>query len=159
MPPCFDVYVWVRTDDRSGVLSRFIDRYVDTERPGDPRYDAFVRTFIARDPASGDRTALAELRRDDLARKAFTLYLRGKAHHGAIVTITEEGEVVLGLELDDPNNDAQTIPQAAAVMASLREEFGAECGVAGVELAPPQSASEWNSDALVMLREGSLPTS
>jgi hypothetical protein len=32
VPPCFDV--WVRTDDRPAVLSRFIDRYVNTDHDG-----------------------------------------------------------------------------------------------------------------------------
>jgi hypothetical protein len=34
------------------------------------------------------------------------------------------------------------------------EEFEAEGGIAGVELAPPQSASEWSDDGLVMIRAG-----
>jgi hypothetical protein len=36
VPPCFDVYVWVRTNDMAAVLSRFIDQYVNGEDPGDP---------------------------------------------------------------------------------------------------------------------------
>jgi hypothetical protein len=46
VPPCFDVYVWIQPEDRAGVLSRFIDAYVDMHDPGDPRFDAFVRTFV-----------------------------------------------------------------------------------------------------------------
>jgi hypothetical protein len=42
------------------------------------------------------------------------------------------------------------------LMASLTEEFGARGGVAGAELPPPQSASEWKEDGLVMLRVGSV---
>lgn len=156
MPPCFDVYVWVRTGDRPAVLSQFIDRYVDAEHPGEPRFDAFVRTFIAREPAPGDLDALAELRRDTYAAEAFALYLRAKAHYGAIITLTEEGDLVLGLSLDDPNNDPETMHRASGLMASLTEEFGARGGVAGAELPPPQSASEWKEDGLVMLRVGSV---
>jgi len=156
VPPCFDVYVWVRTDDRPGVLSRFIDRYVDADRPGEPRFAAFVRTFIAGEPARGDLDALADLHRDDAGTDAFSLYLNAKAHHEAIITITEEGDLVLGLGLDDPNNDPRTRSRAAVLMESLMEQFGAAGGVAGVELPPPRSGPEWHAEGLGILREGSF---
>jgi hypothetical protein len=156
VPPCVDVYVWVRTNERAAVLSRFVDRYVSVQDPGDPRFDAFVRTFISQDPVPGDNEALADLRRDDFAAAAFSLYLRAKAYEGAIITITEEGSLVLGLSIDDPEDSPETLQQAAALMASLRAEFGADGGVAGVELAPPQSASEWANEGLVLLRDGSV---
>ncbi|HEY0690935.1 MAG TPA: hypothetical protein VGD71_18095, partial [Kribbella sp.] len=152
----FDVYVWVRTNDLAAVLSRFIDRYVDGEDPGDPRFDAFVRTCVSQDPAPGDDEALADLRRDDSAVNGFSLYLRAKAHEAAIVTITEEGDLVLGLSLDDPENAAETYQKASALMASLRAEFAAQGGVAGVELPPPQSVSEWANEGLILLREGNV---
>ncbi|TCM47896.1 hypothetical protein EV648_104291 [Kribbella sp. VKM Ac-2568] len=41
-------------------------------------------------------------------------------------------------------------------MASLRTEFGADGAVAGVELAPPQAASEWSNSELVLLRDGNV---
>jgi len=41
-------------------------------------------------------------------------------------------------------------------MASMMAEFGALGGIAGVELAPPQSVAEWQADSLVMLRTGSI---
>jgi hypothetical protein len=63
---------------------------------------------------------------------------------------------VLGLSLDDPENAAQTYQKASALMASLRAEFGAPGGVAGVELPLPQSVSEWANDGLVLLREGNV---
>ncbi|MFI9454671.1 hypothetical protein [Amycolatopsis sp. NPDC052450] len=153
MPPAFDVYVWVEPVDRDGSLSRFIDRYVDVERPGDPRFPAFVRTFVSHEPAHGDADALAELRRDDAAERAFSLYLRAIGHCGAIVTVTEEGALVLGLSLDGPLNASETTREAADLMADLMAEFAATGGIAGVELAPPQSASEWR-DAYVLLRTG-----
>jgi hypothetical protein len=156
VPPSFDVYVWVRTDVQPVVLSRFIDRYVTAEQPGEPRFDAFVRTFIAREPAPGDLEALAELRRDDSAGEAFSMYLQAKTHEEAIITLTEEGDIVLGLGIDDPYNDPDIQRQAADLLASLREEFGARSGVAGVELPPPQSALEWEEDGLVALRVGKV---
>ncbi|WP_410578332.1 hypothetical protein [Amycolatopsis sp. lyj-108] len=155
VPPVFDVYVWVEPGDRDGSLSRFIDRYVDVEQPGDPRFPAFVRTFVSHDPAHGDADALAELRRDDAAERALSLYLRAIGHYGAIVTVTEEGALVLGLSLDDPSNASEMTREAADLMAALMTEFAATGGIAGVELPPPQSASEWR-DAYVLLRTGSL---
>lgn len=41
-------------------------------------------------------------------------------------------------------------------MASLIAEFDAKCGMAGVELPPPQTESEWMDDALVLLRQGTV---
>ncbi|WP_249644025.1 hypothetical protein [Nocardia sputi] len=152
MPPSLDVYVRVHPSDRAAVLSRFINRYVDTENPQEPRFDAFVRTFIAGEPAPGDLDALAELRRDPCAKRAFSLYLQANDYYQAIITLTEENDLVLGLSMDDPDNDPATLPQASALMAALAQEFGATSGVAGVELPPPQSISEWADDALVMLR-------
>ena len=122
--PCFDVYVWIRSDDRPAMLFRFVEQYVDRSNPGDPRFEAFLRTFVAEEPSPGDAEALADLRRDADAGTAFSLYLRGKHFHEAIVTITEEGDVVLGLGLDDPLNDPGVERQASDVLARLVDEFG-----------------------------------
>jgi hypothetical protein len=156
MPPCFDVYVWVKTDDQRDVLSKFMDRYVDTRRPGDPRFDAFTRTFVSQTPAPGDLDALAELRRDDEGAEAFSLYLRAKAHYEAIITVTEEGDLVLGLGLDDPENDPEIQRQASELLDALIDELHASAGLGGVELAPPRSLAEWREDWLVMLRVGTV---
>lgn len=156
VPPCLDVYVWIRTDDRATILKRFVDRYVDCANPGDRHRDAFLRTYVEDEPVPGDAELLADLRRDEHADTAFSLYLRSTAFHEAIVTLTEEGNVVLGVGLDDPINDPDVEEEAAKVLARLIEEFGATAGIGGVELAPPQSAAEWAEDALVTLRIGSL---
>jgi hypothetical protein len=132
MPPTFDAYAWVDARDQVAALSSFIDRYVDAEMPGDPRIYAFVRTFVSRDPDPGDAEALTELRQDDSAQASFSLYLRAKEHAGAIVTLTEEGAVVLGISLDDPENAPETAQTASALMASLIAEFDANCGGVGV---------------------------
>lgn len=156
MPPCFDVYTWIRIDDRPSILSRFVERYVDRANPGDPRFDAFLRTFVEETPSPGDAEALAELRRDADAGAAFSLYLRAERFHGAIVTLTEEGDIVLGLSLDDPLNDPKVERQASALLARLTDEFDGTAGIGGVELAPPQSRGEWADNGLVMLRAGSI---
>lgn len=157
VPPTFDSYVWVTRGDRAAVLSRFIDRYVDPQTPGDPRFDAFIRVYVTELPAPGDLDSLAEIRRDDQAVKGFSIYLRAREYCGAIITVTEEGTLVLGLSIDDPENSPQTVEQASELMRSLITEFHAKAGVGGVELAPPQSAIEWREEGLVLLREGILP--
>lgn len=157
MPPTFDSYVWVSRDDRAAVLSRFIDRYVDSERPGDPRFDAFIRVYVTELPAPGDLDSLAERRRDDQAVEAFSIYLRAREYWGAIITVTADGALVLGLSLDDPQNSPRTVERASTLIRSLITEFHAEAGIGGVELAPPQSATEWRDEGLVLLREGILP--
>jgi hypothetical protein len=157
MPPTFDVYVWVDSPDQVDVLTRFIDRYVDVDEPGDPRFGAFSRTFVLQQPHPGDSAALAELRRHEKSPDgAFSLYLRSIVHEGAIVTVTEEGALVLGLSLDDPYNAPETVHAAAVLMNELKAEFGAEAAVGGVELAPAQSRSEWLDNALVLLRDSNL---
>jgi hypothetical protein len=156
VPPCLDVYVWVTPPDRAEVLSHFIDRYVDAEDPGDPRLNALVRTFISAKPAPGDRQALEELRRGDKEGPAFSIYLHARNHHETIITITEEGAVVLGIGLDASDSSPQIEDRAAALLTTLMAEFKAQAGVAGVELAPPQSATEWAEEDLAQLRLGSL---
>jgi len=151
--PAFDAYVWVEPADRDVSLSRFVDRYVDVERPGDPRFPAFVRTFISHNPAPGDAEALADLRRDDAAVRAFSLYLRAVGRAGAIITVTEEGALVLGLSIDSPSNGPGATWEASRLLTTLTTEFAATDGIAGAELAPPQSASEWR-DAPAVLRTG-----
>ncbi|NYD58900.1 hypothetical protein BKA08_003138 [Nocardioides marinisabuli] len=116
-----------------------------------------MRTFVACAPEPGDAEALAELRRDDLAPDgALSLYLLSKTHEEAIVTLTGEGDLVLGLGIDDPLNGTNLEQEAAALMAQLRQEFAAAAGLGGVELAPPQSEAEWREEGLVLLREGNV---
>ncbi|MFD2078218.1 hypothetical protein [Actinopolymorpha cephalotaxi] len=157
MPPCFDVYVWVHTEDRPGVLARFIDSYVDGHSPREPRFGAFVRTYVQEAPSPGDQEGLVDLRRQPPRDRGLTLYLGAKHHYEAIITITEEGDLVLGLGLDDPDNSPEVWKRGAALMASLRAEFNAHGGVAGVELPPPQSALEWADEAMVQVRQGTSP--
>lgn len=129
---------------------------MDRADPGDPRFEAFIRTFIAEQPQPEDVETLADLRRDEDAGSAFSLYLRANGFHEAIVTLTEEGDVVLGLGLDDPLNDPDVERRASAALAGLMDEFDGSAGMGGVELPPPQSLAEWSVDALVMLRVGNV---
>ena len=152
MAPCFNVYVRVAADDRAVALSHFVDRYVDRNNPGDSRFEAFLRTYVAEEPVPGDADALADLRRDDDAGTAFSIYLRARDFYEAILTLTKEGDVVLGLGLDDPLNDPAVPRRASDVLARLMDDFRGIAGIGGVELRPPQSMAEWSEDALVTLR-------
>jgi hypothetical protein len=152
VPPCFDVYIWVRADDRRAALSRFVARHVDVSNPGDPRFEAFHRTYLEEAPSLADASALAG---HDVGA-GFTLYLRANLFHGAIVTRTDEGDVVLGLSIDVPPGDPGMTSHAAALLHRLMEEFDGRAGIGGVELPPPRSVSEWIADDQVLLRAGSI---
>ncbi|WP_377156746.1 hypothetical protein [Promicromonospora thailandica] len=139
------------------MLATFIDHYVDSENPGDPRLDSLVRALVDERPTTDDLEALADLHRDPDASPAFSVYLRARTHYGAVVTLTEEGDLVLGLSLDDPLDDPDVAVRGAELIVELRNEFQAVAGLAGVELPPPQSASEWRDEVQVMLRDGEPP--
>jgi hypothetical protein len=151
-----DVYVWLPTCDVRA-LTQFIERYVDRCNPGDDRLEAFIRAYVEGAADDDDRAALADLGRGDVADGGFSLYVKARAHYGAIITITREGAAVLGLSIDDPNNSPEITAQARTLLQRLRAECDAPAGCAGVELAPPQSRQEWIDDGLVQIRVGDLP--
>lgn len=155
MPPCIDVYVWIDAGDSPTKIGRFIDRYIDTSDPGDSRFDAFVRQFVVGVPWSGDQEALEELRRDPEARNAVSVYVRSTSLYGEIITITEEGDAVLGLSIDDADDEPDALECAGDLMFALMREFAASAGVVGVELPPHQSRAEWR-EAYVLLRAGQV---
>lgn len=154
MPPCLDVYVWV-PERTPGAFQAFIDRYVDTENPGDERLRAFMRTYVAGAPDEGDDRALAELGRGDDTGSAFSLYVRAREFYGAIITVAHDGAAVLGLSLDDPDNSPLTRQTARHLLDRLRQEFSSPAGIAGAEVPPPQSRAEWEEEQ-VELRIGVL---
>jgi hypothetical protein len=156
MPPYLDVYVWTSGSSHE-VFRRFIDDYVNVDDPGDERFYAFWRVHVLRLASDADEQALAELRPDDEGGGGFSLYLNAREHAAAIVTVTRDGAAVLGLSLDDPDNSPKTLEQAGQLLARLREKFSAPAGIAGVELPPPQTRSQWSQDGLVQLRVGVLP--
>ncbi|WP_157437899.1 hypothetical protein [Actinoplanes subtropicus] len=155
MPPCVDVYVWLPRPDPD-LLSHFIKRYVNRDDPGDERLAAFSRVYVENAGSDDDRAALADLGRDD-ALDGFSLYVKARAHYGAILTITREGAAVLGLSIDDPYGSSHVQSQARALLEDLRAEFVSPAGCAGVELAPAHSQQEWEDDGLVQIRVGVLP--
>jgi len=155
MPPCMDVYVWL-PEQRPQDFVAFIDRYVGSDQPSGFRLAAFRRVYIDRAGTDQDTRDLAELQMPG-NRGAFSLYLRGRGYYQAIITIAQDGAVVLGVSIDDPDGSAATLDQASRLLDQLREEFGSPAGVAGVELPPPLSRSEWAEEAGVQIRVGALP--
>ncbi|MEU8610770.1 hypothetical protein AB0C29_22550 [Actinoplanes sp. NPDC048791] len=151
---CWDVYVWLpeRTPE---LLQAFVDRYVDTEAPGDDRLPSFLRTYVTGKPTEADAAALAELRSPD-GSSAFTLYLHGRNHPWAMITITEDEAAVLGLSIDDPDNSPARRQEAEKLIDHLRTEFSAPAGIAGVEMPPPRSRHQWRTDD-TQLRAGTIP--
>ena len=157
VPPCLDVYVWVEARRLRDVVAEFIRRYVDVDDPGDVRVEAFSRVWIHGGATAADHEALADLRRDPDGGKAFSLYLRARHHHAAIITITEEGALILGLSIDDPHDSPETVDQAAELLTRLRDEFAASAGAANVELPPPQCTAEWVQAEAILRVEGAGP--
>jgi hypothetical protein len=115
-----------------------------------------MRTYISGTPRGGDAEALGDLSKGEGSDSGFSLYVRARNHHEAIITVTSDGAAVLGLGLDDPENSPQTLEQARRLLDRLREEFSSPAGIAGVELPPPQSRAEWYDDGLVQLRVGQI---
>lgn len=95
---------------------------------------------------------MADLRRDAGAGSALSLYLKARDFHKPIVTLTEEGAIVLGPGIDNSLNEPGVEAQASDSLAALMKEFGTKAGISGVELAPPQSAEEWADDGLGLMR-------
>lgn len=158
VPPVLDIYVWIDAQPLPAVLEAFIVRHVGLEQPAEHRFGAFRRTFVEGDSNDGDRQLLSELARDGSEpHPPLTIYLEARNHYRAMITVTRERRPVLGLSIDDPENSPDTIVRARRLMDELMHEFGATAGIAGVELAPPESAAEWNEDDFVQLRVGHVP--
>jgi hypothetical protein len=158
MPPCFDTYVWVAPTDCAATLRTFIDAYVDQVRPGDSRFDAFVRTYVDGLRRADDLEALADLQAGDRVQVAdcLSIYLRARKHFHATMTLTREGAVVLGLSLDDPWNDPKVWKRGEKVGGALMAQFGGRAAMGGVEIPPPQSRQEWESESRTEFRIGAV---
>ena len=158
VPPCFDTYVWAEPAERAATLRAFIDVYVDTVRPGDSRFEAFVRTYVEESPREGDRAELAELRRDGSVQvdDCFSIYVRALKHFDATMTLTREGAVVLGLSLNDPDNDPRVCKRGEKLGKVLLAEFDGLAALGGVEVPPPQSRQEWAAEERTEFRIGSV---
>lgn len=145
MPPCLDVYVWVpdRTPD---LFAGFVAEYA--ESPDDERFRAFERVHIL---GIGDHEDADTLDEGD---GVITLYLTGRRHYQAIVTLTRDGAAVLGLSVEAPDDPGEIHRRALRLLEELGVRFA---GLAGVELPPPGDRAEWLDDTGVLLRRGLPP--
>ncbi|MEW1838732.1 hypothetical protein AB0392_12320 [Nonomuraea angiospora] len=109
MPPCLDVYVRV-PERNSEILGRFIHTYVNVAI-SDERLHAFMRVHILGIANDTDVKIINDVRLND-RDEAFTLYLRARDHHHAIITFTRDGATVLGLSIDAPDDLPETLRQA-----------------------------------------------
>ena len=157
MPPCTDVYIWV-DNPTPGLLRRFIARYVDHDEPGSNgfRLEAFRRVYIDDSPESSDHQALGGPGEFTEFDGTFTIYLASPKYCGVIIAPISEGPVVLGVSLDDPDGSPETLDRAVTLMDALRAEYGASAAIAGVELPPPRTRSEWGTAWGVERRIGVL---
>ncbi|MEU8233680.1 hypothetical protein AB0C12_29195 [Actinoplanes sp. NPDC048967] len=83
------------------LLRAFVDHFVATEASGDDQLPCFLRTYVTGAPTGSDAAAPAELRSSD-GTEAFTLYLHGRNHPWAMITVAEDDAAVLGLSIDAP---------------------------------------------------------
>ncbi|WP_066944081.1 hypothetical protein [Microtetraspora fusca] len=155
MYPCLDVYVWI-SERRPETFMRFIESYVNAADPGDDRLHAFTRLHVIGTGSEADAEEVNELRFDP-ADDAFTLYLRGREHYQAIITVTRDGAAVLGLSVEAPDDKLERLAQATRLVEQLRRQFSAPAGIAGVELPPPRDRVEWREEEQVELRVGAIP--
>jgi hypothetical protein len=156
VPPCLDIYAWIEPEHRQVALERFIERYVDTESPGDPRLEAFLRVHVHGNGSAADLDELAELQRADDVGDAFSLYVHARGYEFAILTVTKERAVVLGLSLDDPDDSTDVLAEGTELLRELCREYSARAGLAGVEVPPPQSWPQWTSEPYALVRLGPL---
>jgi hypothetical protein len=133
-------------------LRAFIDEYVDQVRPGDSRFEAFVRTYVDSAQLPDDLAALEELQGDE----GLSIYLRARKHFDATMTLTAEGAVVLGLSIDDPDNDPRVWKRGEKLGRAVMVQFGGQAAMGGVEVPPPQSRREWAAEERTEFRVGLL---
>jgi hypothetical protein len=73
-----------------------------------------------------------------------------------IIAPISDSPVVLGVSLGDPDGSPETLDRAMTLMEELRTEYGALAAIAGVELPPPRTRSEWGTVWGVERRIGAL---
>ena len=152
VPPCFDTYVWVDPVDRAATLRAFIEAHVDVVRSRGPRFEAFVRTYVDGVPDPDDGVMMEDLRRGE----ALAIYARALKHFDATMTLTKEGAVVLGLSVDDPDNDPRVWRRGERLGKALMAQFGGVAAMGGVEVPPPRSRQECSAEERTEFRIGSV---
>jgi hypothetical protein len=149
MPPCLDIYVVV--DREREVLEHFLDGYVDRNASEDRGDEELMLLVPGAVPGASEAWEWepAETLTRIVARglgqpwRAFCVYLkpRQSTHDGARLACTVDGQVVLGLSLDDPFEDSARIEDARRLLEALAKEFSAKAGFIGCEEPPPLVAT------------------
>jgi len=161
----------VLTDRDETAIRKFIDLYVDAAaadevlkdsdlmfQPSDP---ALLNddSAYAWEPAKGLENAIHRGLKDPAA--GFALYVppsQGDGH--ATIGFTLDGNIVLGVEVDDPMNEPGPLRQAKKFLNELLETFDTDQGFICVEDPPPmtvaqfQQASQDSKDRMKFLGTG-----
>ena len=136
MPPCLDVYVLTGERDLA-TIERFVREFTSSDLDAPNPYDLLV-VPADHDGESDLRTeddfdavhvdSLGEAIRYGLAEpgRAFWLYFsRTPPWCGAVMAFTLSDEIVLGVSVDDPNDEPQPLDEARRLMARLADLFDA----------------------------------
>jgi hypothetical protein len=171
VPPCIDIYCLTRSRNRE-TIERFLDEFVDRPASEDRQDEELMMVplgltdypqgFDKCDWQPAKTLSNIILRGLELPFRAFAVYLKSKSasFNGASLCFTVEGQLVLGLSLDDPDGDDANIDRAESIMRALAESYSAHLALAHVEEPPPRSEKafldvmrnettliRWDSDA------------
>ena len=71
--------------------------------------------------------------------RAFAVNLKSKADEftGAILAFTVDGRMILGVSVDDSDEDPAKLDRAKALLQQMATDFCADAGFIGVEESPP----------------------
>lgn len=139
----FDLYVWL-PEAKPQVLRRFVDDYVDVEHPGDDRLHVFIDVYINGLGNPERYEVLNELKLRELD-KGFALYVKGVRNRHAMITLTEDDALVLGLSIPDEDEGGDgTLDMALSAVHHLKVQFNATADIVGFEEPPPRSRKEWD---------------
>ena len=133
MPPCLDIYVRLPKRSRR-VFEQFLNGRVR---------DALSAEAWA---AEGSTANLIDQPLDGVGSST-TLYSR-RSHtigeiYRAIVAFGTDGSMVLGVSLDDEQDDPGVTARAITMLDELLEQFEGTEGAVVWEQPPPLNASEW----------------
>lgn len=158
MPPCLDAYVVSGSRERE-VLEQFLSHYVNRAASEDrgneelmllplglasppPGFDAW-EWLPARTLENILDVALA------IPFRAFTVYLKAASseHYGASLTFTSDGQVILGVSLDDDGSDG-VFERAKAEVQFMAKHYHGHSGCVVLEAAPPLSTEDFPPEGL-----------
>jgi hypothetical protein len=158
MPPALDVYVLTRRRDARTIeafLERFVDRAACEDR-GDEEMMTLPLKHHGTQPLpkfidyewvrAGTLTNMIATGLGPLQR-CFSIYLRVTTPpiDQAIVSFTRDGQLVLGLSVDDPGASPQRLELAKRFLDELLDAYDGSCGYIAVEDPPPCDEAEFRA--------------